>query len=89
MVPGRFLGGPWGLSVSPWGSFLRFISEIRFSRGSRAEAENFPIGLFSADDGKLAAGRRFSGVALIQKKKVRETGFTDTMRILNVFMAPL
>ena len=89
MVPGRFLGGPWGLSVSPWGSFLAFISEIRFSKRSRAEKENFPMTLFSPDNGKPAAGRRFSEVALIRQKKIREASFTDTMKILDVFMAPL
>ena len=69
MVPGRFLGGPWGLSVSPWGSFLGFISEIRFSKRSRAETENFPIALFSADNSKSAAGRRFSGIDKFVKKR--------------------
>ena len=67
MVPGRSLWGPWGL-------FLGFISEIRFSKGSRAETENFPIALFSADDGKPAAGRRFLGIALIAQNKMRATG---------------
>ena len=69
------LGNTVGVTrTGSWESFLGSMSYIRFSSYSRGEAENCSIGLFWADDGKPAAGRRFLGIALIAQNKMRATG---------------